>query len=81
MPADPILDNTPNPDAPPRLALRPTECAKALGISERKLWEITADKSSGIPHLSFGRSIRYPVQELRIWLGEQALKRLKEGGQ
>ena len=57
---------------PPRLALRPKEAAKAIGISERKLWEITADKTSGIPVIRWGKCVVYPVDLLRDWLSEQA---------
>ena len=57
---------------PTRLALRPREAAAAIGISERKLWTITADKTSGIPHARFGKSIVYPVQPLELWLAERA---------
>ena len=64
----------PNPAEPahPRLALRPKDAAKALGIGERKLWELTADRTSGIPHVRFGKAILYPVRELCDWLAEQA---------
>lgn len=56
------------------LALRPREAAKALGIGERKLWEITADRASGVPHIRLGRAVLYPVDLLRDWLAQQALK-------
>ena len=56
----------------PPLALRPKDAAKVLGIGERKLWEITADRTSGIPHVRFGKAILYPVRELRDWLAEKA---------
>ena len=69
-----MTDQTPKTDAPPRLALRPREAARALGIGERKLWEITADKTSGIPHVRFGRAIVYPVHELERWLEDRAKK-------
>ena len=59
----------------PVLALRPREAAKAIGIGERKLWEITADRTSGIPFARFGKCIVYPVRELENWLIEQARKR------
>ena len=58
--------------AQPRLALRPREAARALGIGQRKLWEITADKSSGIPHARFGKAVVYPLDMLRVWLAQQA---------
>ena len=56
----------------PRLALRPKDAARALGIGERKLWEITADQASGIPHIKLGKCVIYPVDLLRDWLVEQA---------
>jgi excisionase family DNA binding protein len=55
-----------------RLAYRPVEAAEALRISPRKLWELTADRSSGIPVVRLGRSVRYPVDDLRRWLSERA---------
>ncbi len=58
--------------AVPCLALRPKDAAKALGIGERKLWELTADRTSGIPHVRFGKAILYPVRELQDWLARQA---------
>lgn len=61
----------PKADAP-CLALRPREAAKALGIGERKLWELTANRTSGIPHIHVGRAIVYPVDALRRWLDQQA---------
>lgn len=66
-------DHSP-PDPIPSLALRPKDAARALGIGERKLWEITADTTSGIPHVRFGRAVRYPVRELQDWLAERAAK-------
>ena len=59
---------------PPRLALRPREAAEAIGISARKLWELTADQTSGIPHCRFGKRVVYPVDQLRQWLAERAQK-------
>ena len=56
---------------PPRLALRPREAAKALGIGERLLSDLT--KRGEIPHLRLGnKCIVYPVDALRVWLDEQA---------
>ncbi len=56
----------------PRLALRPRDAAKAIGISERKLWELTADQTSGIPHCRFGKCVVYPIAPLERWLEERA---------
>jgi len=57
---------------PPRLALRPREAAKALGIGERLLWSMT--NQGLIPHLRLGKAIVYPVAELERWLAERAAK-------
>ena len=54
----------------PCLAMRPREAAKALGISERLLWEWT-DKGI-VPHVRLGKRIVYPVDVLREWLRQQA---------
>lgn len=54
---------------PPRLLLRPTEAARCLAISARKLWALTA--SGEVPHVRIGRSVRYPVADLETWLDEQ----------
>lgn len=66
---DPFVTND---DATPKLALRPREAAKALGISERLLWSKT--NSGEIPHLRIGKAILYPVDVLRDWLKAQAGK-------
>jgi len=55
----------------PCLALRPREAAKALGISERLLWEWT-DRGE-VPHIRLGKAILYPVDSLRDWL-KQAVR-------
>ena len=51
-----------------RLALRPAEAARALGISERKLRQILPQ----VPHLQAGVAILIPVDSLKEWLQEQA---------
>ena len=68
-----MADRANDQDMPvPRLALRPKDAAKALGIGERKLWEITVDQTSGIPHTRFGKAIVYPVADLERWLAKRA---------
>jgi excisionase family DNA binding protein len=62
MSANPTIDQD-------RLALRPREAAKALGISERTLWSLT--KANRIPHARLGRAIIYSVEGLRGWLKAQ----------
>ena len=54
----------------PCLSLRTREAAKALGISERLLWEWT-DKGV-VPHVRLGKAVLYPVDSLREWLQQQA---------
>jgi len=72
----PASNHGPHPDAAaetsdtPRLALRPAEAAKALGIGARLLWELTNRRE--IPHLKLGRATLYPVSALQDWLAERA---------
>jgi len=53
------------------LALRPREAAKALGISARTLWGLTAPRGP-IPCLRIGHGERqivlYPVAEVQAWM-------------
>jgi excisionase family DNA binding protein len=62
------LLHKPDPAAP-ILALRPREAARALGISDRTLWQLTAD--GVVPFVRLRKAILYPVDALRSWL-EQA---------
>lgn len=59
-------------NATPRLALRPKDATKALGIGSRLLWSMT--NRGEIPHVRLGRAVVYPVDDLRRWLSEQAQK-------
>ena len=52
-----------------QLLLTPRQAAQALQISERKLWSMKA--SGEIPHVLLGRSVRYPVADLRQWIDER----------
>ncbi len=54
----------------PALLLTPPQAAKALAISERKLWSMTA--AGEIPSLKMGRSVRYSVDDLRRWIAEES---------
>lgn len=53
-----------------RLALKPREACKLLGISLRTLWQWT--KEGRIPHVRIKRVLRYPRAELEAWLRQQA---------
>jgi len=70
------------PDVVPRtgvvLALRPRDAAKALGVSQRTLWEWT--QRGDVPHVRRGRTLLYPVKAVEAWLA-CAAKRKPENEQ
>jgi len=51
-----------------RLALRPAEAARALGIGERTLRQLLPT----LPHVRAGGTVLLPVDGLRRWLEEEA---------
>lgn len=51
------------------LLLTPKQAAKALAISQRKLWGMTA--SGEISHVRLGRCVRYRLDSLNQFLAEQ----------
>ncbi len=51
-----------------RVALRPKEAAKALGLSERKLRELLPE----LPTVRRGGVVLVPVAGLREWLREES---------
>jgi hypothetical protein len=55
---------------PPMLLLRPAEAAKTLQISPRVLWARSAPRGD-IPVVKIGRSIRYSVAALEMWIAQQ----------
>ena len=55
-----------------RLAVRPAEAARMLGISPRKLWELT--NRGEIPAAKAGRVVLYRVTDLDAWLAAQIAK-------
>jgi excisionase family DNA binding protein len=58
--------------------MRPREAAKALGVSERTLWDWT--QRGEVPHVRRGEKIiLYPVSALRTWLDEQAKAAIQGG--
>jgi excisionase family DNA binding protein len=68
------MQTIPDPVPAGPLALRPREAAKALGISPRLLWQLTADGHIPCVRVGTGRrkTVLYPVDELRAWLARQA---------
>ena len=55
-----------NTNMHPTLLLTPQQAAKALAISPRKLWAMTA--SGEIPHVRLGRCVRYPIEDLQRFI-------------
>jgi excisionase family DNA binding protein len=45
------------------------QAAKALAISERKLWELTNEEA--IPCIRIGRAVRYDPADIRAWIDGQ----------
>lgn len=63
------MDNrTPSP-----IALRPKDAAKALGIGQRKLWELSQPRGP-IPCVRVGVCVLYPVELMRAWLAAESAK-------
>ena len=56
------------PDLRGRLALRAGEMALALGVSERKLRDLTPE----MPHVRRDGVLLYPVEGVRKWLEDAA---------
>lgn len=63
-----------------KLAMRSSEMAKAIGVSERHLWQLRRD--GHVPYVKLGAGKRqivlYPVEEMKAWLSAQA--KAEEGG-
>ena len=53
----------------PTLLLTATQAAESLAISPRKLWSMT--QSGEVPHIRLGRCLRYPADDLRLWIDDQ----------
>ena len=53
----------------PRLALRFREVAKAIGVSQRTLFEWV--RKNRIPHKKVGKVIMFSTDELRKWLASR----------
>jgi excisionase family DNA binding protein len=51
------------------LLWRPREAARALGISQRLLWQLTRD--GAVPCVRIGRAVRYSPQALKAWVAGQ----------
>lgn len=67
--------NTPKTGDPVRLLLDAREAAKALGICEKSLWNVTRPRGT-IPCVRIGKRVLYSVADLQRWIDTQ----LREGG-
>ncbi len=67
-----VEQQTPKPNEPqiPCIGMRAREAAKALGVSERTLWQWAAEGI--IPHVRIGKVRLFPADVIRRWLSEQA---------
>lgn len=55
------------------MLLRPSEAARLLAISPRKLWELTNTRE--VPSVRIGRCLRYPREELSTWVATRLGRR------
>ena len=56
-------------DSNDRLALRCSEVATSLGVSERFIWDLV--KRDEIPHLRIGRRVVFPTRAVSDWMDKQ----------
>jgi excisionase family DNA binding protein len=61
---------TPTQPTTTRLLLTASEAANALAVSERTLWSLT--KRGEIGSIRIGRSIRYDLEQLRLWIASKS---------
>ena len=64
-----IAETTVAPPQTVKLLLTSREAAKALAISERKLWELT--NCGIIPVVRIGRAVRYDPHDLELFIQAQ----------
>jgi excisionase family DNA binding protein len=57
---------------PEKLLLSAREAAKALSVSERTLWSMTAPRGP-IPAVKIGTRVLYSVTALQKWIDAQAV--------
>jgi len=59
------------PDSPTPILISPKDAARLLSVSPRKLWSMTFEETPGIPHVKFGRLLRYSPSDLQKWVASQ----------
>lgn len=68
-----IYKDSEPPPAVPRLALKPYEAAKSLGVSEKTLWSFTVPRGS-LPCIRIGSRVLYATHQLQQWLDSEATR-------
>jgi len=58
----------------PKLLLSVVETARALNLSRKKLWQITAPRGD-LPCIKVGTRVLYPVGDIVAWIERQKLQR------
>jgi excisionase family DNA binding protein len=61
-----------------RIAIRPTEFASAMGISRTSAYNLIRDGT--VPSIRVGRSVRIPLESLRVWMKNTEQTLAKEDG-
>ena len=65
-----VNERAPQPvDLAGRLALRPAEAARALGVAERTLRDWM--RNEGLPFVRVGGAVLVPTAQLRAWLAQR----------
>jgi hypothetical protein len=57
----------------PKLALKPAEACKALGISSKGLWNLSTPRGP-LPCLKLGSRVLYPIHLLQEFLSREATR-------
>jgi hypothetical protein len=60
-----------------RIALRPREAAKMLGVSEKKLWLMTMPRGN-VPCVRVGSRVLYFRHQLERWADEELTRQTHE---
>ena len=53
------------------LLVAPSEAARMLAVSPRKLWSMTFEDEPGLPYVRCGRLVRYSPGDLERWIEAQ----------
>ena len=74
---DPLVQAIARLLAEGRLALRPRDAARAIGVSERTLWGLT-NRGEGPPSVRLGSLTVYPLLDMICWLSHRAAEGVRD---